>query len=53
MCVNNNNLYWQAGAGIVADSHAEFEQKEIKNKSAVLTQALKFAEVIDENISYR
>jgi anthranilate synthase component 1 len=44
-----NNIYWQAGAGIVADSDPELESKEIKNKSAVLLQSLKYAEVIDES----
>ncbi|MDP3682644.1 MAG: anthranilate synthase component I family protein, partial [Ignavibacteria bacterium] len=44
-------LYWQAGAGVVADSTAELETKEIKNKAAVLLNALQYAEVIDENIS--
>jgi anthranilate synthase component I len=43
-------IYWQAGAGIVADSIPELELKEIKNKSAALLSALKMAEVIDENI---
>ncbi|MCX7876503.1 MAG: chorismate-binding protein [Melioribacteraceae bacterium] len=47
---NKKNIFWQAGAGIVADSKPELELKEIKNKSAVLINALKFAEVIDENI---
>ncbi|MBI2417957.1 MAG: chorismate-binding protein [Ignavibacteriales bacterium] len=42
-------LYWQAGAGIVADSKAELEALEIRNKAAVLVKALEFAEVIDEN----
>jgi anthranilate synthase component 1 len=46
-----NKIYWQAGAGIVADSKPELELKEIKNKAAVLLNALKYAEVIDENIS--
>jgi anthranilate synthase component 1 len=46
---DSENIYWQAGAGIVADSQARLELKEIKNKSAVLESALKFAEVIDEN----
>jgi anthranilate synthase component 1 len=46
-----NKMYWQAGAGIVADSIPALELKEIKNKSAVLLSALKCAEVIDENIS--
>ena len=44
-----NKIFWQAGAGIVADSIPELELKEIKNKSAVLLSALKIAEVIDEN----
>lgn len=48
---NNEKIFWQAGAGIVADSKPELELKEIKNKSAVLINALKFAEVIDENIN--
>ena len=46
---DKNMIYRQAGAGIVADSKPELELKEIKNKSAVLLNALKFAEVIDEN----
>jgi anthranilate synthase component 1 len=46
-----DTIYWQAGAGIVADSKPEFELKEILNKSAALRSALKYAEVIDENIS--
>jgi len=45
----NNTVYWQAGAGIVADSKPELETKEIKNKSAVMINALKYAEVIDED----
>ncbi|MDR3626140.1 MAG: anthranilate synthase component I [Ignavibacteriaceae bacterium] len=44
-------VYWQAGAGIVADSQPVLEAKEIRNKSAALISALKYAEVIDENIS--
>ncbi len=47
----DNTMYWQAGAGIVADSKPELELKEIRNKSAVLLSALKHAEVIDENIN--
>ncbi|MGK9367746.1 anthranilate synthase component I [Melioribacter sp. Ez-97] len=50
---NNQSVFWQAGAGIVADSRPELELKEIKNKSAVLLSALKLAEVIDENIDNR
>lgn len=45
----NGKIYWQAGAGIVADSVPEKEALEIKNKSAVMLNALKYAEVIDEN----
>ena len=48
-----NTLYWQAGAGVVADSTPELETKEINNKAAVLLNALQYAEVIDENISNR
>ncbi|RJP66465.1 MAG: anthranilate synthase component I [Ignavibacteriales bacterium] len=44
-----DKLIWQAGAGIVADSIPKLESKEIKNKSAVLKQALEYAEVIDED----
>ncbi|UCH66421.1 MAG: anthranilate synthase component I family protein, partial [Ignavibacterium sp.] len=47
-----NQIYWQAGAGIVADSKPKLEAKEINNKSAALEKALKFAEVLDENFSY-
>lgn len=46
----DKKIFWQAGAGIVADSKPELELKEIKNKSAVLLSALKCAEVIDENL---
>ncbi len=46
----NKKIFWQAGAGIVADSKPELELKEINNKSAVLLSALKVAEVIDENL---
>jgi anthranilate synthase component 1 len=44
-------VFWQAGAGIVADSLPDLEAKEIRNKSAAMINALKYAEVIDENIS--
>ncbi|HPN36754.1 MAG TPA: anthranilate synthase component I [Melioribacteraceae bacterium] len=47
----DNTIYWQSGAGIVADSKPELESKEINNKAAVMIKALKFAEVIDENFS--
>jgi len=45
-------IHYQAGAGIVADSQPELEAKEIRNKSAVMISALKYAEKIDEDISY-
>ena len=44
-----NKIFWQAGAGIVADSKPELELKEIKNKSAAMVSALKYAEEINEN----
>ncbi len=44
-----DKLYWQAGAGIVADSKPELELKEINNKAAVLLKALEYAEDIDES----
>jgi len=47
--VKGKTIYWQAGAGIVADSKPELEAKEIKNKSAAMVNALKYAEVIDED----
>ncbi len=43
-----DKIYWQAGAGIVADSKPELELKEINNKAAVLLKALEYAEEIDE-----
>ncbi len=46
-----DTIYWQAGAGIVADSIPKLEAKEVKNKSAAMINALKYAEVIDENSS--
>lgn len=49
--VIKNKIYWQAGAGIVADSKPELELKEINNKSAVLVNALKYGVNINENIS--
>lgn len=44
-----NTLYWQSGAGIVADSKAELEALEIRNKAAVLVKALEYAEALYEN----
>lgn len=48
-----DTVYWQAGAGIVADSKPELELKEIKNKSAVLRNALEYAEDLDADFNYR
>ena len=45
-------IYWQAGAGIVADSKPELEYLEINNKSAVLLSALIYAEVLDEDFGH-
>ncbi|MGE5438808.1 MAG: anthranilate synthase component I family protein, partial [Bacteroidota bacterium] len=42
-------IHWQAGAGIVADSIPELEEKEIRNKSEVLRRALIYAGGIDED----
>ncbi|MBD3225593.1 MAG: anthranilate synthase component I [Caldithrix sp.] len=50
---DKNMVYWQAGAGIVADSDATLEYKEINNKSAVMRSALRYAEQLDEDFSYR
>ena len=47
MFAKDDVIYWQAGAGIVADSIPKSEFQEVKNKSAVLVSALKYAEVID------
>ncbi len=46
---NGNKIFWQAGAGIVADSKPELESKEIRNKSAAMVSALKYAEEINED----
>jgi len=48
----DNTIFWQAGAGLVADSKPELETKEINNKAAVMVKALKYAEVIDEDSCY-
>lgn len=47
----NKRLFWQSGAGIVYDSIPEKELLETKIKAAALIEALKFAEVINENIT--
>jgi anthranilate synthase component 1 len=40
----DDSIFWQSGAGIVADSRPELEAKEIINKAAVMVNALKYAE---------
>lgn len=42
----NNTLYFQAGAGVVADSKDENELQEVHNKLAALKKAMKMAEEI-------
>jgi anthranilate synthase component I len=43
----NNNLYFQAGAGIVAKSVKENELQEVNNKLAALRKAIEVAEDIN------
>jgi anthranilate synthase component 1 len=40
----NHNLYWQAGAGLVAKSKPESELQEVYNKLGALTKAIEMAE---------
>ena len=42
----NNTLYYQAGAGIVAESHEENELKEVNNKLMALKKAIDMAKEI-------
>ncbi len=42
----NNKLYYQAGAGIVADSKEESELQEVNNKLAALKKAIEMAKEI-------
>jgi anthranilate synthase component 1 len=42
----NHHLYYQAGAGIVADSNEESEMQEVYNKLGALNNALEMAEKI-------
>ena len=39
--MNKDNLYFQAGAGIVADSKPKMELKETINKSGAMLKAIK------------
>ena len=38
--INNSALYFQAGAGIVADSNPKMELKETINKSGAMLKAI-------------
>ena len=42
----NQQLYWQAGAGIVSKSNSDNELQEVYNKLGALTKAIKLAENI-------
>ena len=42
----NNTLYYQAGAGVVADSSEESELAEVNNKLAALKMAIEEAKKI-------
>jgi anthranilate synthase component 1 len=46
---SNNTLYYQAGAGIVAESKEENELQEVNNKLAALKKAIEMAKDINEN----
>jgi anthranilate synthase component 1 len=46
MLAQNNKIYFQAGAGIVADSDPQKEYQETKNKAHALVEALRNAEGI-------
>ncbi|HDR52370.1 MAG TPA: hypothetical protein ENN90_12230, partial [Mariniphaga anaerophila] len=43
----NNRLFYQAGAGIVADSKEESELQEVNNKLAALKKAIEMAKEIN------
>lgn len=45
-CSLNNTLYYQAGAGVVADSTIENELQEVHNKLAALKKAIEMANYI-------
>ena len=44
LIIKNNEVYIQAGAGIVADSKPELEYKETINKAKALLKALELAD---------
>jgi len=45
---NNNVLYYQAGAGVVAKSLAESELQEVNNKLAALRKAMEMASALND-----
>jgi anthranilate synthase component 1 len=47
----NNNLYYQAGAGIVASSVPENELQEVNNKLGALKRAIVYASELNANKS--
>ena len=46
--MSGQTVYFQAGAGIVADSNPELEYKECRNKSRAMLRAVELAECSDE-----
>ena len=42
----NNELWFQAGGGIVAKSNVEYELQEVNNKLGALSKAIKIAETL-------
>ena len=42
----NNELWFQAGSGVVAKSNDEYELQEANNKLGALTKAIKMAEIL-------
>jgi anthranilate synthase component 1 len=47
----DNNLFYQAGAGVVASSIPENELQEVNNKLGALKSAIKYASTLNSNIS--
>jgi anthranilate synthase component I len=48
IAVVDNIAYWQASAGIVADSNRDFEYEEVRNKSQAMLRAVELAECTKE-----
>jgi anthranilate synthase component 1 len=47
----DNNLFYQAGAGVVASSIPENELQEVNNKLGALKSAIQYASTLNSNIS--